>query len=152
MLSTLPKSLLAILLLPKSNTCTRTTSLRAHVDREDGQFHQILGHHVVKDRGDPIHSQRGVRQPQDPIKFRILEGFSRLADALCKGLIAHSHAFHLWDGRGSLMALGHPMSRLRTDDPNATHGDIIRADDASQAAGPILEGDGETQGLVGAGA
>lgn len=80
-------------------------SIRAQVDREHGQLHQILFYHVVEDRSDPIHSQRGVSQPQDPIKFGIQEGFSWFTDALCKLLVAHGEALNLWGGEGLMVVL-----------------------------------------------
>lgn len=77
-------------------------SLRAHVDGENGQLHQILGHHVVEDRGDPVHGQGGISQPQDPVERSIQEGFSRLTDALCKLLVAHGETLDLQGGGGSV--------------------------------------------------
>lgn len=80
-------------------------SIRAQVDGEHRQLHQILCYHVVKDRGDPIHGQRGVSQPQDPIEFGIQEGFSWLTDALCKLLVAHGEALNLWGEEGLMVVL-----------------------------------------------
>lgn len=105
-------------------------SIRAQVDREYGQIHQILCHHVVKNRGDPIHGQRGVSQPQDPVKLDVLESFSRLGDTLGKLLVADGETFNLQGGGGLMVvpslwaAPGTPSRAGETKDDSRLLGQI----------------------------
>lgn len=65
------------------------------VDREEVLLQQALVHQVIKDWCDPISSQVGVSQAQDPIEFDVDKELARLSGAQAKELVGVHQRSHL---------------------------------------------------------